>query len=794
MGVGISCKNGLNLHLGEMLTNYATNRFESRRRQKSSAIDQLNKSKSDSSLFSVVSTKSLDDARGDQFEPWKRRKDRPLDEHEASQVIYLVLPNNVSLFIEQLNCDLCSQRFAEENGGKEFAEQQQTVQRRLEAIIDQTINEADERSVGSLAESLTDNESLKTIKSMKLNTGELSNLDNQDLDFIEQASNYDEPAGGTTRRLSSIEEESHPPSSHLPHQESQQQEEDLKDQRRFLGTPRPPAVGDDDDKPENNKPENDKHEKDDGESPNGKEDQLSNKLPTRRSSVKVQMSSLEVPFSFASGKKARTNEPESKQRIKRKNFKMNSKGKQSLRFSIDSDGRLDEDSSDEQLKEIGLEEKQQILKEMVESAKREQFRQIENLSFANYSNSFNDPNDEPAESDTELIRSFSADYVRDLLTDQLLNDLVELDYIDYKLSKIGIHRATAAEESGRLMYASDTDLTKLKENQSDNISTMSTLRTDRLLNLDAIEKELLDRDQLENVPLDETNETEEEENITNRLNVLNRLNSMNSRLATNGNDGRLLNNFGSNTRSKFSLKVGLADYSLLTGKQLTGRAGMQALAQAVAKTKRREDLNKRSLVNSWLTREQFDQDDYNSLLSFNQSFSQPSSHPLSQSSGGQHQPISAFVGNQPANQFPYGQTNLPVPECTVDDCNLCRLNEEKLNELDSDVLQLMHVLQTLDEILQEKERQLQQLAEKNELSPSHTTLCASNKQKLVRSRANLKKKVNMLKKRSSRLGFSMSKNEDGKQLVVFRDGKSTYHIELGDRKSLLLFFLGLAKL
>lgn len=781
MGVGISCKNGLNLHLGEMLTNYATNRFESKRRQKDT-IDQLNKSKSDPSLFSVVSTKSLNDDHGDQFDPWKRRKEKPLDEHEASQVIYFDLPNNESLFIEQLNCDLCSQRFIDEDGGREFAEQQKLVSERLEAIIDQSTREPpgerpNDETADETADTLddpfsADNDSLKTIKSMKMNTSEPGSLNDQALDYID-ADGYAD-GYGTTRRLSSIEEEGH----HEEHPD------DVRERLRYLGTPRPT--------PEEN-------EKSDDGSPDRKEPETkpnneSDRLPARRSSVKVQMASLEVPFSFASTNKHSPGPPESKQRLKMKKFKLNSKAK-SLRFSVDSDpllngGRPPEDEdSDEQLKEIGLEEKQQMLKDMIESAKREQFRQIENLSF--YSNSINDLEYEPADTSelgTELIRSFSADYVRDLLTDQLLNDLVELDYIDYKLSKIG---AGARQAEERLMYSSDTDLNKLKESRAGQLDnkSLSTLRTE-LLNLDAIERELLDRDQLENVALDEAHEENgNEESNANRLNVLNRLNSLNNQLAVNGSgDGRLLNNFGSNIRSKFSLKVGLADYSLLASKQFAARA--------VTKTKRREDLNKRSLVNSWLTREQFDQDDYNSLLSFNQSFSQPFGHPLSQSSLSQSSPLSQHhhqhlqqpispspFGEQQISQFPFGQPPPNVPDCTVDDCNLCRLNEEKLNELDSDVLQLMHVLQTLDEILQEKELQLQQLAEKSELSPSHTTLCASNKQKLVRSRANLKKKVNMLKKRSSRLGISMSKNEDGRQLIVFRDGKSTYHIEIGDRKS-----------
>lgn len=785
MGVGISCKNGLNLHLGEMLTNYATNRFESRRRQKSSAIDQLNKSKSDSSLFTVVSTKSLNDEHGEQFDPWKRRKEKPLDEHEASQVIYFDLPNNESLFIEQLNCDLCSQRFVDEDGGKEFAEQQKLVNKRLEAIINQsTTEQAGERPANQTVDSLdehleqlsTDNDSLKTIKSMKIlstSAGEPTSLNDQELDYIDaEREDYPDGSCGTARRLSSIEEESH----------QEEHAGDVRERRRFLRTPR--LVAGEDEKSENESPDRDELET----KPNNESD----RLPARRSSVKVQMASLEVPFSFASTNKLHSlHSPagadllESKQRLKMKKFKLNSKVKQSLRFSVDSDSILngggrneDEDSSDEQLKEIGLEEKQQMLKEMIESAKREQFRQIENLSF--YSNSINDLEYEQADNElgTELIRSFSADYVRDLLTDQLLNDLVELDYIDYKLSKIGTGGRQAEE---RLMYSSDTDLNKLKENraQLDNKS-ISTLRTE-LLNLDAIEKELADRDQLENVALDEADEENDDEENGNA----NRLNSMNNRLAVNGSsDGRLLNNFGSNIRSKFSLKVGLADYSLLAGKQFAARA--------VTKTKRKEDLNKRSLVNSWLTREQFDQDDYNSLLSFNQSFSQPFSRSsLSQSPLSQHhlqhqQQISSPspFGGQQISQFPFGQpVPQSIPDCTVDDCNLCRLNEEKLNELDSDVLQLMHVLQTLDEILQEKELQLQQLAEKSELSPSHSTLCASNKQKLVRSRANLKKKVNMLKKRSSRLGISMSKSEEGRQLIVFRDGKSTYHIELGDRKS-----------
>ena len=94
-------------------------------------------------------------------------------------------------------------------------------------------------------------------------------------------------------------------------------------------------------------------------------------------------------------------------------------------------------------------------------------------------------------------------------------------------------------------------------------------------------------------------------------------------------------------------------------------------------------------------------------------------------------------------------------------------------------MQLTNVLQTLDEILHEKEIQLQKLADQAKESPSHLNICNTNKQKLVRSRANLKRKVDMLKKRGSRLGISMCKSETGKNLIVFKDGKSTYHIEIG---------------
>lgn len=654
MGVGISCKNGLNLHFSEMLTNYATNKFESRRQRKN---NNLNKSKSDSSLFTVVSTKSNEQSNSDQYDPRKRRRDKKLDEHEASQVIFYNLPNNENLFIEKLNCDFCIQQYLGEDGVKELEQEQMLIETKLETIINQsTANNENEPNDGLNENHSPQNDSIKTVKSMKL-TASLTELDNQDLDFIdnidEESTNDNSLSNHGSRRLSNIEEENHDRLS----KQSLKQEPEIAESRLKL---------------------NENHL----ERP-------------KRSSVKVQMSNLNVPslsskFSIYSDQR----------KLKAKN-KSNFKLKQNLRFNeqcID-----DDESGDELVNDISLEEKQQMLEEMLKIAKREQFK-LENYSF---SNSFIDLDNE---SNTELTRSFSADCISDLLTDELQTKYSELNRA-IKFNKL---------ENKLIMYLSENDLSKLNENQLDNKS-ISTIKTE-LLNLDSIGRVLLDRDQLENIMLD--NETE------------------NSRAFVGRSYGRMVDR---EHRSKFNLKVGLAD-SLLT----TTKSRNRTKRESVTKTKKCEDLNKRSLVNSWLAREQnlFDES-----LNFNQQF------------------------NQSLN-YRFNQSVDQIQNCD-EDCNLCRLNEEQLNELDSDVLQLTNVLQTLDEILHEKEIQLQKLSDQAKESPSHLNICNTNKQKLVRSRANLKRKVDMLKKRGSRLGISMCKSETGKNLIVFKDGKSTYHIEIG---------------
>lgn len=675
MGVGISsgisCKTGLNLHLGEMLTNYATNKVESRRRQKNDSIENMNKSKSDSSLFTIVSTKSEQSTEVDQFDPRKRRRDKQIDEHQASQVTYLILPNNECLFFEKLNCELCLQQFTE------FDERKQ-INNRLETIINQSMTNEDNRNNELIGndENSVDNDSLKTIKSMKLNAS-LTELDNQDLDFIDQIdesmTNYDS-LNKKTKKLSSIGEEFN----------------DLNDCKQ-MKTDRSEVVK------------------------NNLENQLSENdgsLPPRRSSVKVQMSSLTVPSVV--NKFSDQNE-----RLNEKNLKQKSKVKQKLKIEIidveksSITNKVDDEESgdDEQLKEISKEEKQKMLKEMIDITKHEQ---IENYSQSNSVNLENEcMNKELIR--TELIRSFSADYVRDLLSDELLNEYSELDYINYKLSKL------TSLKNSRLMYLSETDLSKLKDNQFDNKS-ITTIKTE-LLNLDLIENELLDRDQLESVILDDIEQYE-----TQKINRTNNETNISSRLL-----------------SKFKL-----------------------VSPMVTKTKSTDDLNKRSLVNSWLKREQFDQDynQFNSVL--NQQFNQQ------------------FFGQTwlDSRLFISQQLNSNFEDCTVQDCTLCRFNEEQINELDCETVQLMHVLKSLDEILHDKEHQLKQLAEKAKSPPSH--LCTA---KLLRSRANLKRKVNLLKKRSSRLGISMIKNEQGKQLITFNDGKSTYHIEINDRKFFVFFFI-----
>lgn len=654
MGVGISCKNGLNLHLGEMLTNYATNKFESRRKKKE--LDSDRKSKSETSLFTLVSTKSTEDVRReDQFDPRKRRSDHRLDEHQASQVIYLNLPNNENLFIEKLNCSICEKQFLDEDGEKELIDDQKAVKGRLKTILDQAmINKLNEDPNEEPLDDIdAENCSIKTI----INTS-LTELDEQNnIDQIDaredNAENF--KFNNELKRLSSIEEESH-------------QEECL-------------------------------------------DDSIKNKLPTK-SSVKVQMSSLNVP----SPQNEHNYSPRSIRKAKLKQH-------QNLRFKSEQEQIKDESSSDEQLKGVDLEEKQQMVSEMTEKAKLEPFR-LENYSF---SNSFN-------EQDSDVLpRSFSADYILDYIRD--LNELELQQQTSFDLIK---------NTKTKLMHLSESDLTKLRAFDSE-----STISTENL-NLDLIDKELLDRDQLDSVILD-SNDDYSQQDLVGKNNRMNKL-AFDYKSKINNN-------------LKGSLPRLLTDTYMLS--MLCNKKSIRN--KLVTKTNRKVNLNKRSLVNSWLTntkdqRLSYDQDNqFSSLWNNNQQLSPKSDHLINQE----------FLNLNSDNQ---------LQSCFDTDCKLCRLNEEQINELDSDVLQLMNILKTLDAILFEKERKLQQLADQVEQSPSHSNLCATNKQKLIRSKANLKKKVKMLKQRSSRLGISMMKSEQGKQLILFKDGNSTYQIEIGEGK------------
>ena len=689
MGVGISCKYGLNMHIGEMLTNYAANKFESRSKQKN--LD-VNRSQSESSLFTIVSTKSGQSTTSDQFDLRKRCRDKQLDEHAASQVIYLLLPNNENLFIEKLNCDLCIQQFMDEDGAIKYENDQMLIQTKVDKIL--TESSADNKDK-------IENNSLKTLQSMRLNSSGLAELDNQDLSFIDDniEKEEDEISYETTKRLSSIEEENYHDSEHSNEQEKNNEQ---SNKAEIIET-----------------------------------NQLTDRLSTTKSSVKVQMNTLSVPSLAFSNKLKKypdkladklsdklTDKLTDKLKEKRLETK-NSKLKQSLRFSTFDSQDLNEDS-DDQLKAIGIEEKKQMLKEMIEIAKFEKLKQNKCYPF------YESINDEF--STYELIRPFSADYARDL-TDQTL-DYMESKFI--KLNKL---------KNKRLTYFSDPDLSKWKDtNQFDNKS-ITTTKTE-LLQLDSLDKMLADRDQLESVTLDSLDDNDE--------------------CATSKPDK--YRQFNENIKSKFSFKFGLADSIRLN--ERTKRDNFRI----VTKTKRKEYLNKCSLVNSWLIREEFDQDEFyiQEFSQFNSKFNEELNQQFDKS-------FNQSFNQQFNLQF---NPNIDQSDCIVDDCNLCRLNEDKIKELDSDVFQLMHVLHALDEILQEKERHLQLLAEKVESSPLHLIKSNTNRhKKLIRSRENLKRKVNMLKKRSSRLGISMCKNEQGKQLIIFKDEKSTYHIEIGDSKS-----------
>lgn len=608
MGIGISCKSGPNLRLGEMITNYATNRLETKKQRKK---DNLNRSKSESSL---ISTKSKDQSTNDQFESRKRKK--IYDEHQASQVLYLNLANNVNLFMEKLNCDLCLQKYLDENGIKEMNDERMILETKLNELIDQSNSEKNDENDNQMydddqIENDSLDDSIKTVKSMKT---DLSQLDNQDLDLIDRIDNE----SMNSKRLSSIDEEiEYEINQSIIHQSNRN---------------------------------------------------VSDSLRPCRSSVKVQMNSLN----------------RSSQSLKNNRLIFSNERKMKLKSLNKKQNSFDKQNDDEKQETVDTFEKK-LPDEQIQS---------ENNSFSN--SFYNETSDD---SNINLIRSFSADHLNDLLDEEKSSNEMNILHRAIKFNKI---------KNQLIMYLSDGDLTKLMRDEIDCRSTISTLRTE-LLNLDSIGKELKDRDQLENVLLD------------NDSNVSTKSSEM-----------------------KLNFKIGLAD-TLLTA-QLSKLNRHKNRRQLVTKTNRTEQLNKRSFVNQWLKREQnlFIQD-LNYQLFNNQTF------------------------NRSFDQ---------IVNCD-EDCNLCGLNDEKLNELDKDVLELMKVLQALDEILHEKEIQLEKLAEKADQSPKHLNICSSiNKQKSVCSRANLKRRVNMIKKRS--LGISMCKNENGKQLIVFKDGKSTYHIEIGN--------------
>ena len=80
------------------------------------------------------------------------------------------------------------------------------------------------------------------------------------------------------------------------------------------------------------------------------------------------------------------------------------------------------------------------------------------------------------------------------------------------------------------------------------------------------------------------------------------------------------------------------------------------------------------------------------------------------------------------------------------------------DELDQDLFKLMHVLQRLTQILDEKERQL----------------CV--KRSLV-DRMAVRKCVRQLKQWTGGIGFFISKSMSSNRIIILRDAKCTYHIE-----------------